>query len=512
MSDTGEDETQQPQAPRDSHLPPPSLRTSQQRSERVKLRRALGFLGMTLIAPGSAQLAAGNRTLGRVALRIWVGLWAVLLLLGIGALVWRSAVIGLFTNSTVLLLLQVLLVLLGIGWGLLFVDAWRLARPPELARRHRLGFAALAGVLVFVVVGGLVSSASIVASQRSLMSTVFAGGGETKAQAGRYNILLLGGDAGKGRTGLRPDSLTVASVDAETGRTVLIGLPRNMEDVPFPESSPMHKKFPKGFGCEDHSCMLNAVYTYASTHPGLYPKSVKDPGVQATKEAVEGATGLKINYYAMVDLKGFEALIDAVGGVRIDVNRDIPIGGGEAKLYGYVKKGKNQLLNGRSALWFARSRSDSSDYDRMARQKCVMTAMLKQLDPVTVLTNFNQIAAAGKQVVETDIPPSKVDTMVTLALQAKTKPIASVSFVPPAIYPGSPDIAKMHSMVAKKIAKAEAKDNPTAAPTPAEQPTDAASSSSSSPSPSASKKPKKKTATLKAGQQTEDLASVCSAS
>ena len=71
MSDTGEDETQQPQAPRDSHLPPPSLRTSQQRSERVKLRRALGFLGMTLIAPGSAQLAAGNRTLGRVALGVW---------------------------------------------------------------------------------------------------------------------------------------------------------------------------------------------------------------------------------------------------------------------------------------------------------------------------------------------------------------------------------------------------------------------------------------------------------
>lgn len=509
VSDTGEDETQQPQAPRDSHLPPPSLRTSQQRSERVKLRRALGFLGMTLVAPGSAQLAAGNKRLGRIALRTWVVLWALLLMLGLGALLWRSAVISLFTNSAILVVVQVLLVILGLGWGLLFIDAWRLARPPELARRHRLGFAALAGVLVFIVVGGLVSSASIVASQRSLMTSVFAGGGETKAQAGRYNVLLLGGDAGKGRTGLRPDSLTVASIDAETGRTVLIGLPRNMEDVPFPASSPMHKKFPKGYGCEDHSCMLNAVYTYASTHPGLYPKSVKDPGVQATKEAVEGATGLKINYYAMVDMKGFEALIDAVGGVRIDVNRDIPIGGGEAKLYGYVKKGKNQLLDGRSALWFARSRSDSSDYDRMARQKCVMTAMLKQLDPVTVLTNFNKIAAAGKQVVETDIPPSKVDTMVDLALKAKEKPMSSVSFVPPAIYPGSPDIAKMHSMVAKKIAKSEAKDNPTAAPTPTTQPTNGPSSS---PSASASKKPKKKTTTLKAGQQTEDLASVCSAS
>ena len=144
----------------------------------------------------------------------------------------------------------------------------------------------------------------------------------------------------------------------------------------------------------------------------------------------------------MVDMKGFEALVDAVGGIRIDVNRRIPIGGGHAKLYGYVEKGKNQLLDGRSALWFARSRSDSSDYDRMARQKCVMTAMLKQLDPVTVLTNFNQIASAGKEIVETDIPPRKIDTLMELALKAKEKPISSVAFIPPVIYPGSPDFAE----------------------------------------------------------------------
>ena len=82
----------------------------------------------------------------------------------------------------------------------------------------------------------------------------------------------------------------------------------------------MRKKYPDGFGCKDHSCMLNAVYTYAMGHKDLYPH-VKDPGVQATKEAVEGATGLKINYYAMVDLKGFEKLIDAVGGEDILVLR-----------------------------------------------------------------------------------------------------------------------------------------------------------------------------------------------
>jgi LCP family protein required for cell wall assembly len=517
-------------SPTSTHLPPPSLRTSQQRSERIKLRRALGFLGMTLVLPGSAQVAAGNKVVGRIALRTWIVLWSLLLVLGIGALVRRSAVLSVFTNATTLVALQVSLVVLGIGWALLFLDAWRLARPPELARRHRLGFAALSGVLAFAVVGGLVASATIVSSQRSLMTTVFAGGGETKAQAGRYNILLLGGDAGKGRDGLRPDSLTVASVDADTGRTVLISLPRNMEDVPFPAGSPMREKFPKGFGCKDHTCMLNAVYTYASTHRDLYPDSVKDPGVRATKEAVEGATGLKINYYAMVDLKGFQALVDAVGGIRIDVNRNIPIGGGESKLYGYVKEGKNQLLDGRSALWFARSRSDSSDYDRMARQKCVMTAMLKQLDPVTVLTNFNAIAAAGKEIVETDIPPGKIDTMVELAMKAKEKPISSVALVPPVIYPGSPDVAKMHKLVANKIAKSEAKDDPSAQPTPSgtKQPTgsqpttlpaadpassSSSSSSSSSASPSSSRKPKqKKTATLKPGQQTDDLASVCSAS
>ena len=127
-------------------------------------------------------------------------------------------------------------------------------------------------VLVFTVVGGLVASATIVSAQRDLMGTVFAGGGDQQTKPGRYNILLMGGDAGKDRSGLRPDSMTVASVDAETGRTVLISLPRNLEDVPFPESSPLHKKFPKGYSCADHSCMLNAIYTYATDAQGPLPR------------------------------------------------------------------------------------------------------------------------------------------------------------------------------------------------------------------------------------------------
>ena len=145
-----------------------------------------------------------------------------------------------------------------------------------------------------------------------------------------------------------------------------------------------------------------------------------------------------------------------------------------------------------------------------------MTAMLKQLDPVTVLTNFNQIASAGKEIVETDIPPRKIDTLMELALKAKEKPISSVAFIPPVIYPGSPDFPKMRKMVASKIAKAEAKDAPSPTPSATAQPTTVPAGdpgSSPAPSRSSSKKTKKKSsAKLKPGQQTEDLGSVCAAS
>ncbi|MCW2810986.1 MAG: putative LytR family regulatory protein [Friedmanniella sp.] len=491
----------------------------QQRSERVKLRRGLTFLGMTLVLPGSAQVAAGNRRVGRLALRIWAALWALLLLVALLALVWRGGVVSLLTFGPTLRVAQIALIVLALGWGALLVDAWRLSRPPELARRHRLGFAVLSLALVFSIVGGLMASASIVSAQRDLMASVFAGGGHHTTQAGRYNILLMGGDAGKDRTGLRPDSMTIASVDAETGRTVLVGLPRNLEDVPFPTSSPLHAKFPHGYGCPDHSCMLNAVYTYASDHPDLYP-GIRNPGAEATTEAVEGATGLSINYWVLIDLKGFQALVDAVGGITMDVNRRVPIGGGHARLYGYVEAGKQRHLDGREALWFARSRSDSSDYDRMARQKCVMNAMLDQLDPVTVLTNFNKIAAAGKEVVGTDLPTSKINEMLELAMEAKKLPMASISAVPPLIQPGAPDYPKIRAAVQAKIDAAEAADaraanpsapasSPPASSAPAPGTSDSGTpAAAATPTPSASH-----TAYSGQGAQQDhdDLTAVCSA-
>jgi len=482
-----------------------SLQTSQHRADRVKLRRGLTFLLMTLVLPGSAQVAAGNRRVGRFALRVWAAIWVLALLTALFLLVWHTAAITMLTGSATLRVVQVALVVLGVGWALLFVDAWRLSNPPDLARRHRLGFALLSLGLAFAVAAGLVASANVVSAQRELVSTVFAGGGDEAAKDGRINVLLMGGDAGADRTGLRPDSMTVASIDQVTGRTVLISLPRNMERAPFPASSPMHAKFPDGFRCADHSCMLNAVYTYASEHKNLYP-GVKNPGAQATKEAIEGVTGLTINYWALIDLKGFEDLVDAVGGITMDVYRKVPIGGGHAKLYGYVEAGKDRHLDGREALWFARSRSDSSDYDRMVRQKCVMNAMLNQLDPVTVLTKFNGIASASKEIVATDIPSSQISTMLDLAQKAKAKPVGSIAVVPPLMKDSSnPNLPKIRAAIADQIASSEAMDQPK--PSASAAPAGGASTSApkkSSTSASSSDPGKK-------GADTSNLSKVCSA-
>ena len=450
---------------------------------------------MTLVLPGSAQLAGGSRGLGRVALRIWVTLWLLALLAGLLMVIQPKAALAVITLGPTLKAIQIGIIIVGLGWVALIVDAWRLAHPRELGRLGQIVFSAISLAVAFTIFGGFLAASSMATAQRELTTTVFAGGGDQVAKQGRYNILLLGGDAGRDRVGLRPDSMTVASVDTETGRTVLISLPRNLQAVPFPDYSPLHDRFPHGYRCSDGSCMLNAIYTYASEHRGLYP-GVQNPGAQATKEAVEGATGLKINYWVLIDLKGFESLVDSVGGITMDVYRRVPIGGGSSKLYGYVEAGKNRRLTGFEALWFARSRSDSSDYDRMLRQKCVMRAMLNEFDPITVLTKFNGIAAASRQAVATDIPTAEIGTMIDLALKARGLPVSSAAMVPPLINPNSPDFDLVHRTVQKKIEASEAIDGRVAEPTPA-----GAENATPKPEP---------TASPSRNAQTDDLGKVCS--
>lgn len=416
---------------------------------------------LSALAPGAAQLAVGRRRIGLIALRVWGVLLGLVLLLGLVGWISWSALLTVVANPLVLALLVVAMVVGALVWIALFIDAWRLSYPPAMDLGHRRAFAGVTLALVVLVGSTYGLGARAALSSTQTLGTVFTGGGTVRAADGRVNVLLLGADAGQSREGLRPDSLTLASIDVRTGRTVLFSLPRNLEDVPFPEDSPMHRLFPDGYSCPDHSCMLNAVYTEATEaarqDPKLYP-GVGDPGAQATKEAVKAATGLEINYYAMVDMAGFSGLVDALGGITLDIARDVPIGGGSSPILGWIPAGRGVHLDGNQALWFARSREGSNDFERMQRQKCVMTAVLHQTDPVTVVAKFDELARAGGRIVVTDVPRSDIGRLSDLALKARELPITNVSFVPPLIYPGNPKYEVLHETVAGHIEEAEQLD------------------------------------------------------
>ena len=125
----------------------------------MRVRRAVALLLLALALPGSAQWLAGHRRLGRAVLVGVAAVTGLALLLGIVALADTGAVLGLFTDSTVLRLLAVLLVLLGLGQAALLADAWRLGRPATLPRRARPAVAAATALAVLLVTAGAVAGA-----------------------------------------------------------------------------------------------------------------------------------------------------------------------------------------------------------------------------------------------------------------------------------------------------------------------------------------------------------------
>ncbi|MDO5676982.1 MAG: LCP family protein [Propionibacteriaceae bacterium] len=446
----------------------PSSKT--ERARRLQMRRAFGFVLMSAVLPGSVQSFAGHRGIGRIAGRVYLAFVALALLVMLGLLLFRGPTVGLLLNPAVAGVVRVTLWVLFIGWLALLVDAWHLASPLKLGQKARLGLTATTLALALGM-GGVTTVAASGFQAAGNVGFVLQGGGDIEVKAGRYNVLLLGVDGADGRDGLRPDSINVASVDAETGRTVLFGLPRNLQKVRFPLSSPLRSLYRNGYVCENNECLLNGVYTLGVEHADLYDDGV-DAGLQAMKEAVGETLGLELNYYAMIDMAGFQSLINAMGGIRLNVGKPIPMGGGGSKIHGYIEPGENVHLDGYHALWFARSRAESSDYERMVRQKCVMSAMAKQLDPGTVATKFVDLSKAGQDLLSTDVGTGEVMELAELALRAKDLKITSVNFSPPLITPADPDFTLIRSTVKDKIAESAALDeaNPAPTTTPANTP------------------------------------------
>jgi len=438
-------------------------RTAADESARVQFRRALVLLVMTVVVPGSAQIAAGDRRVGRIAVRVWLGLVSVTVLGLVIALLSRSLFLSLVLDQRVLFLGRWIITAVAIAWVVLLLDAWRLGMPLRLPQRRRLAITAVNGVLCFVVAGSLLFAANVLAAQNHLIGTVFASEDVSDATDGRYNILLLGGDSGAGREGMRPDSINLVSVDAETGRSVIVSLPRNLQRVPFPDGTVMHEQFPDGFIGEDddEGFYLNGVSTWANDHAELFG-DVADPGLLATTQAVEAITGLTVSYHVSINMEGFAQLVDAVGGVTVDVKQRTPKSGINEKTKGWIEVGE-QELNGEEALWYARSRKADNDFARMGRQKCVMNAMVSQLSPQKVLLNVQDIAESSAALLSTDIPASELDQFAGLALEARKNPISTVSVVPPAVDTTDPDFDVVRQMVTDAITTAEGQDEPPSA-------------------------------------------------
>lgn len=479
------------------------------RDTRRGRRRALTLMVLTVALPGSAQLAAGNRRLGRFALRVFAGILGAVLLVALLGLVSRSAALTVLTHRWTLAVLQVVLLGVAALWAVLLVDAWRLARPDRLPQRDRRGLLVALLALLLVLPGAAAYAGVSVGTARSAMTSLFGTGEAVGAVDGRYNILLLGGDSGAGRTGLRPDSIQLASVDADTGAAVLFGFSRETENITFRPGSVMAGIMPEGWTCGDE-CLLNGLYTWGTDHADEFPAGTADPGLVATTEAVEALSGLDIQYHVLVDLKGFRSLVDAVGGLDIAVQRRTPIGS-QAEIKGWIEAG-NRHLDGNEALWYARSRANSTNYERMARQRCVVTAMVRQLDPQTVVLNFGDIAKATKGVFRTDIPQAALASLADVAVKTKQQKISSVNFVPPLIKPWSYDPDVVHRTVDRAIAASEKASAEAAERAEGAEPGDAPTAAAGSGTKGG--KPTKQAVMERPGSDpdanTGDLASVCS--
>jgi len=247
------------------------------------------------------------------------------------------------------------------------------------------------------------------------------------ATQGPITILLIGGDAGPGRTGLRTDTMIVLSVEPASGRIVLFGLPRNLVRVPLPRGPD------RAFDCRCFPHPLNELYAYAQEHPRLFPGG-GDPGVRALRGAAERLLGISIDYHALVDLKGFIDVVDALGGVTIGITEPIHIeidrlrkghGGPAFEL----RPGRHHL-DGQTALAYVRSRKTTSDYDRMRRQRCLLGALAAQVNARRLLRAFPKLVRTAKRDISTNIPLDQLPALIGTAGQHRPK-VEAIGFIPP---------------------------------------------------------------------------------
>ncbi|WP_291277799.1 LCP family protein [Galactobacter sp.] len=428
----------------------------------VRTKRAWVLWLLTFLIPGGAQVVAGNRRLGRIALSVTITVWAALVAALLLLLIRRDWLISVIADPNVQLVAAWVLAALAVGWAIIFLNTYSIIRPGLLAPGMKVIVTAAVVIAVVVGTGVLGYGSYVLFKGRSALSGIFASGAPMKASDGRYNILVMGGDAGTGRLGLRPDSSAVWSIDAKSGRIAVISIPRNLQNAPFPKSSPMHKIYPEGYNCGDE-CIFNSIYpTVDQKYKDLYP-GTESPGAQATMEAASSVTGLDVGAYVVVDMAGFRELIDALGGVNITAGGWVPVHGkyweGTQVRNHWYSPGKHHFT-GHQALWYARSRDFTSDYHRIRRQQCIQQAMINQFTPSNVLTKFTAIMETGEDVIHTSLPQKQLGDFVNLADKARKHSFLRLTLGAPDFgtaadkFSTYPDYDQIHTRVGRLVERA----------------------------------------------------------
>jgi LCP family protein required for cell wall assembly len=252
------------------------------------------------------------------------------------------------------------------------------------------------------------------------------------ARDGRLNILLVGGDAGPGRFSLRTDTMILLTVDLRTARAAMFGIPRNLLNVPLP--APYAAAYRGGVFPD----LLNALWRAGQLRT-TWPGNNRTRGYRALSAAVGNITGTSIDGVVSVDLNGFVSVIDALGGIDIKVpyriyDKTYPREDGSGTRVLEILPGL-QHLDGSTALAFARSRHQDSDYGRMSRQQILLLALRKQVNPCTILPKLPDLVRIAKDSLYTNIPLQELPRLFALADQIDTRRIERFAFTPANGYP-----------------------------------------------------------------------------
>ncbi len=273
----------------------------------------------------------------------------------------------------------------------------------------------------------------------------------------RLSIVMLGSDGGYDRKGIRTDTIIVLSIDVASGDAVTFSVPRNWQNVPFPTGSPAAERYPGG-----NPDLANTVYSLGTRRPELFPGA--HPGGTAIKQAMAQTLGVPIHYFVMVDMTAVVDTIDLFGGIELTVSEHIndrirPIEPGGPYLDINVGPGTHHF-DGLTTLAYIRSRVQSWDYSRMARQRCVVGALIDQAGPVAVATNYGPFTDIVADHVVTDIPLDRADELLAIAARIDIERMQSVNFVPPEFPSGQVPLDKVRAAVANALT-ADPIDNPT---------------------------------------------------